>query len=47
MAYSECESLIKEMFEGMGSGLVYFFFFWIGLYMKGALQDELFAISRN
>lgn len=36
----ECESLIKEVVEGMGFGLV-------GLYMKGSLAGESFTISRN
>lgn len=35
-----CESLIKEMVRGVGSGLV-------GLYMKGVLPGEPFAISRS
>lgn len=35
-----CESLIKEMVGGAGSGLV-------GLYIKGVLIGELFPISRN
>lgn len=38
MACSACDSPMKKMVEGLGSGLVGF---------EGSLQDELFAISRN
>lgn len=35
-----CESSIKEVAEGMGSGLV-------GLFIKGTLASKSFTISRN